>query len=122
MDKVKRVINHLPIIAVLLLSLFAVLPLLGGGFFPIHDNTQIQRVYEMGNALSDGMFPVRWVSDLGYGYGYPIFNFYAPLFYYISGLFTIFGFTALVSTKITAVLAILLSSFSMYLLTRELWG
>ena len=122
MDKVKRVINHLPIIAVLLLSLFAVLPLLGGGFFPIHDNTQIQRVYEMGNALSDGMFPVRWSENLGYGYGYPIFNFYAPLFYYIGGFLTLLGLNALLATKATLVFTMLLPGISMYVLAREFWG
>ena len=118
----KFISNSFPLLILLGFSLFAILSFFSPGFFIIHDNTQIQRTFEMAKALDDGMFPVRWVSDLGYGYGYPIFNFYAPLFYYISGLFTIFGFTALVSTKITAVLAILLSSFSMYLLTREFWG
>ena len=34
--------------------------------FPIHDDTQVARVYEMGKALSDSMFPVRWVEDLGF--------------------------------------------------------
>src|SRR3990167_10703069 len=105
MDKVKRVINHLPIIAVLLLSLFAVLPLLGGGFFPIHDNTQIQRVYEMGNALRSGMFPVRWSENLGYGYGYPLFNFYAPLAYYAGSVFYFLGFDALNAAKLMIGLA-----------------
>jgi hypothetical protein len=88
----------------------------------MHDDTQVARVFEMGKALQDGMFPVRWVEDLGYGYGYPIFNFYAPLAYYVGGLFTLLGFDALISTKIMMGIGILLSGIFMYLLAREFWG
>ena len=70
------------LIIVILLSYWSISHLLLPGFFPIHDNTQVQRVFEMSKSLRDGMFPVRWVSDMGYGFGYPIFNFYAPLAYY----------------------------------------
>src|SRR3989338_2731644 len=118
----KIIKNIFPIFIVLILSFFSIKPLLMSGFFPIHDDTQVARVYEMGKALSDGMFPVRWVADLGYGYGYPIFNFYAPAFYYISGFLTALGLNALLSTKLTAIFAILLSTVSMYLLTKEFWG
>lgn len=88
----------------------------------MHDDTQVARVFEMGEVLKQGIFPVRWVPDLGYGYGYPIFNFYAPFAYYIGGLFNILGFDALVSTKIMMVLGIILSGVSMYLLGKEFWG
>ena len=118
----KIVKNIFPIFIVLMLSFFSVKHLLMPGFFPIHDDTQVARVYEMGKALSDGMFPVRWVSDLGYGYGYPIFNFYAPLAYYVGGFFNVLGFDALVSTKIMMIIGIILSGVFMYLLARELWG
>lgn len=118
--KIIKSIFHIFII--LVLSFFSIKPLLMSGFFPIHDDTQVARVYEMGKALSDGMFPVRWVSDLGYGYGYPIFNFYAPLAYYLGGTINALGFDALVSTKIMMGIGILLSGIFMYLLAKELWG
>lgn len=107
---------------VLILSFWAVQPLLINGFFPIHDDTQVARVFEMGKALNDGMFPVRWVSDLGYGYGYPLFNFYAPLAYYAGGFFTLLGFDTLLATKIMMGLGILFSGIFMYFLAREFWG
>jgi len=110
------------IILVLLLSFWAIRPFLTPGFFPMHDDTQVARVFEMGKMLKDGMFPVRWVPDLGYGYGYPIFNFYAPLAYYVGGLFTLLGFDALIATKIMMGIGILLSGIFMYLLAREFWG
>jgi uncharacterized membrane protein len=111
-----------PIIFVFLLSLISVIPFFHPGFFPIHDNTQVQRVFEMTKSISGGMFPVRWVADLGFGYGYPIFNFYAPLAYYIGSVLNIFGLDVLFSTKLMMALGIVLSGFSMYFLAKELWG
>ncbi|MFH1832959.1 MAG: 6-pyruvoyl-tetrahydropterin synthase-related protein [Candidatus Levyibacteriota bacterium] len=110
------------LIVVLLLSILSILPLFHSGLFPIHDDTQVARVYEMGKSLGDGMFPVRWVADLGYGYGYPIFNFYAPFAYYIGGLFTLLGFDALIATKIMMGLGVIFSGVFMYLLAKEFWG
>lgn len=107
---------------VLILSFWAIKPLFVSGFFPMHDDTQVARVFEMGKMLGSGVFPVRWVPDLGYGYGYPIFNFYAPLAYYIGGIFTILGFNALLATKIMMVLGIVIAGVFMYLLAREFFG
>ncbi len=107
---------------VILFSFWAVKHLFIPGFFPMHDDTQVARVFEMGKALRDGMLPVRWVADLAYGYGYPIFNFYAPLAYYVGGFFNLVGFDALAATKITMGLGIILSGIFMYLLAREFWG
>ncbi len=106
----------------LILSFWAIKPLLASGFFPMHDDTQVARVFEMGKMLTDGVFPVRWVPDLGYGYGYPIFNFYAPLAYYVGGVFMFLGFDALLATKIMMALGVILAGVFMYFLTREFFG
>ena len=111
-----------PFIVILIFSFFANKPLLNPGFFPIHDDTQVARVYEMTKALKDGMFPVRWSQDLGYGYGYPIFNFYNPFPYYVGGVISLLGFDALFATKLMVILAIILSGFSMYFLAKEFFG
>src|ERR1035437_4105520 len=111
-----------PLAFIFLLSLVTVTPFLHAGFFPIHDNTQVQRVFEMAKSLRGGMFPVRWVADLGFGFGYPIFNFYAPLAYYVGSIINFLGFDPLFSTKLMMVLGIMLSGFSMYLLAKEIWG
>ena len=118
----KFVKNLSPLLLVLLLSVFSIIPFFHWGFFPIHDNTQVQRVFEMTKSLKDGMFPVRWVQDLGFGYGYPIFNFYAPLAYYVGSAINILGFDALFSAKAMMVIGILFSGVSMYLLAKEIWG
>ena len=70
--------------AALFISIIAAWPLLsdpgflntrGGGDSPF----LLQRVQQLGLALADGHFPVRWMPDASYGYGYPFFNYYAPL-------------------------------------------
>lgn len=106
----------------LLLSIPSVLPLVSPGFFPIHDDTQVARVSEMKEAFADGAFPVRWVENLGYGYGYPIFNFYAPLSYYIGAIFNSIGFDSLTATKLMLGIGMIVSGVSMYVLAREFWG
>lgn len=82
----------------------------------MHDDTQIARVEVMKRALLQKQFPVRWVGDLGYGYGYPLFNFYGPLPYYVGGGLAVLGISSLVATKIMFALGILALGCSTYLL------
>ena len=115
------------LIAVLLIavSLPAIYQIITPGYFPIHDDTQVARVNQMYKALSAGQFPVRWVPDLGYGYGYPIFNFYNPLPYYFGSLFMFFGLDALLAAKMMFIFPIILSGLTMYLFSKLLlprWG
>lgn len=118
----KYIKSFLPLLFLILLSYWSIKPFFDPGFFPMHDNTQVQRVYEMHQALADGMFPVRWVSHLGYNYGYPIFNFYAPFAYYVGSFFAVLGFDALIATKLMMVLGLVLAGVFMYFLAKEFWG
>lgn len=112
------------ITTILLIVLFfgSVHPLLGDAYFPMHDDTQVGRVVAMGKALRAGQFPVRWVSDLGYGYGYPIFNFYAPLPYYLGGALYALGLPGVVSTKIMIGIGMIAAGVSIYWLIAGFWG
>lgn len=111
-----------PIVIIIFFSLITIFPLVHPGFFSFHDNTQVERVYEMKQALVDRQFPVRWVNDLGYGYGYPIYNFYGPFPYYVGGILNMVGFDSLFSTKLMIAISFLLSSISMYMLSRKFFG
>jgi len=112
----------LGLVVVLLISYVIVRPLLSAGYFPMHDDTQVARVVVMGRALREGQFPVRWVSDLGYGYGYPIFNFYGPLPYYVGGAIHAAGVSGLVATKIMMALGLVLAGVTMYLALSHMVG
>lgn len=110
------------LLIVLAIGYVTVRPLLGPGYFPMHDDTQVARVVEMGRAIREGQFPVRWVSDLGYGYGYPIFNFYGPLPYYVGGTLYALGVSGLAATKIMMGLGLVLAGLMMYLAIGNIAG
>jgi hypothetical protein len=120
--KIKTSLVWLPVALLIIFSFWTIRGLLVSGFFPIHDDTQVARVNQMALALKDKQFPVRWVKDLGYGYGYPLFNFYAPLAYYVGALFNLIGFNALASTKMMMGLGMVLGGITMYFLAKEFWG
>lgn len=105
---------------VILLSFWLIKPLFHEGLFPVHDDTQVVRVNQMALSLQDRNIPVRWSKDLGYGYGYPLFNFYAPLPYYVGGLLDYIFNEGIISTKLMFGFAIILSGISMYLLSSQL--
>lgn len=112
----------LGIIIVLFLSFWTVRPLFNDGLFPVHDDTQVGRVIEMNNALKDGHFPVRWSKDLGYGFGYPLFNFYAPLPYYFGGLLLSFVNNPILAVKIMYAVGIIIAGVFMFLLVSEIFS
>lgn len=110
------------LLIVLCVSWFSMRPLVSDGYFSMHDDTQVARVVVMGKALKQGQFPVRMVSDLGYGYGYPIFNFYGPLPYYIGGGLYALGVDSVVATKLMFAIGMLIAPVTMYLLVTYLFG
>lgn len=117
-------------IIIILLSLIAVRQLFLPGYFPMHDDLQIGRLYQMDKCIKDLQIPCRWVPDMGYGYGYPLFNFYPPFPYYLGGLFHLLGFSFIAqhqamlinSVKLLFILGLILSGVFMFLLAREFWG
>ncbi|MBI5045134.1 MAG: hypothetical protein HZC02_04355 [Candidatus Levybacteria bacterium] len=109
-------------IIILCIGVVTIFPLFHSEYFPMHDNTQVSRVSQMALSLSEGAFPVRWVNDLGYGYGYPIFNFYAPFAYYVGAFFVLFGINSLMATKIMFGIGMISAGLSMYFLSKSFFG
>lgn len=114
--------KHYGIILALLLCFWAVKSLFVPGFFPIHDDEQIARLFDLDQALKAWHIPPRIAPNLGFGYGYPFFNFYPPLAYYIAEVFKIIGFSYIGSVKLMIGLGFILGSFFMYLLSKEFFG
>ena len=106
----------------LVVSFWSVRALFIPGYFPMHDDTQVSRVIVMGKALLDGQFPVRWVDDLGYGFGYPLYNFYGPLPYYFGGTLYALGVTPITATKLMFGMGIIAAGLTMFFLGRRLFG
>src|SRR3989344_5720616 len=112
-------LKYWPILLILALSALVVWPLLLPGYFSHHDDLQVMRIYEMRKCIEDGQIPCRWVSDMGYGNGYPLFNYYNPFPYYIGGLLSFFiGFIE--SAKVLFFIPLVLGGISMYFLAKEI--
>lgn len=108
--------------SILILTLITLRYLCIPGFFPMHDDAQVARVVSMGKALTEGQFPVRIVPGLGYGLGYPIFNFYGPLPYYVGGALYVLGISGLAATKIMIGVGVSVGVLAMYFLGSYLFG
>jgi hypothetical protein len=107
-------------ILLLLLAIPSCLALIRPGFFPTHDFIYVARIFAMYDALKDGQFPLRWVSV--FRYGEPLFNFYAPLVYYLGSLIHTFFFGYLITVKILFAMSFILSMLTMFILVNEMFG
>ncbi|MBF0490758.1 MAG: hypothetical protein HQL15_09140 [Candidatus Omnitrophica bacterium] len=72
--------------------------------------------------LGHGQWMVRWVPDLYFGYGYPVFNFYPPVFYMLGALIADLGIGIVMAFNVSMFIVFFLSGCTMYLFARELWG
>ncbi|KKU55455.1 hypothetical protein A3H89_01095 [Candidatus Amesbacteria bacterium RIFCSPLOWO2_02_FULL_48_11] len=105
-----------------LILLPAVSWLVQPGYFTMHDDLQAMRQLQMDKCLKDGQIPCRWSQDLGFGFGYPLFNFYPPLPYLPGLIFIRLGLSYLDTVKAVGILGFGLTAFFMYLLGKQFWG
>ena len=49
------------------------------------------RVFQFDTVLRQGVWYPRWAPDLAYGYGYPLFNYYPPLAYFVTEILHLVG-------------------------------
>jgi hypothetical protein len=106
----------------LILTLSLLWPLVVAPYFSMHDDVQVIRLFEMDKCIKDFQIPCRWVPDLGGEYGYPLFNYYAPLPYYGGELFYFFTHNFIISAKLMFAASFLLSYTFMFFLGRKIWG
>lgn len=107
------------VIALIVVTALALVGLLNNSYFVIHDDQHIARLYLLDQAIKQGDLYPRWVSGLGFNFGYPLFNFYPPLIYYVAEFFHLIGLDLLWSLKMMIVTGSLISSIGMYLLGKR---
>ena len=112
--------EFLAIMVVLIAGLLASRTLLfQKGYFNMHDDLQIMRQLEMEKCFKDFQIPCRWVPDMGYGFGFPLYNFYPPLPYLVGEIFRLSGFSFIVTVKLTFALSLIASGIGMYYLAKQ---
>jgi hypothetical protein len=109
-------------ILLLVLLIPAIKGLLLPGYFTMHDDLQSFRLFQIDKCVRDGQIPCRWVPDAGFGYGYPLMQFYPPMPYYPMEVMTLLGMGFFWPVKIMFALAFVLSGYGMYYLAKEFFG
>lgn len=109
------------ILILTLLTLPAVWQLIIAGHFQPHDLHHLADIYEMTRAFS-GQFPPRWTPDFTGGSGYPLFNFYYVLPFYLGSLFYVLLGSLTQSLMMVFLVCFIVSVWGMYRLLREFTG
>ncbi len=125
MKFIRRLISNpgfLPLVVVILVGVLAGKGLIGSGYFNMHDDLQMMRQLEMEKCFLSLQIPCRWIPDMGYGFGFPLFNFYPPLPYLLGEAIRLFGVSFVDTVKLVFILAFVTSSVTMYFLGKEFFG
>lgn len=107
--------------ALLAITLPTVVPLLRPGL-PEATNKLIHllRVVQLDLLIRDGYFLPRWAPDIGLGWGFPVYKYYAPLSYYVLELFYVLGLSLDDSLKVALIVAAAAYAVGGYLWARTI--
>jgi len=107
-------------LCILLIGVIAAQPLLHFGL-PAGADTfyHVQRTASLLRSWQEGVLFPRWSADLVYGFGYPVFNYYAPLAYYFTAGLAAFGLTATQAVTWIAILFCCFQAIGAWLWLRE---
>lgn len=86
--------------------------------FEFHDITQPARVQQFALNLANLKIPPRVAPDFFYKMGYPVFNFYAPTAYWITGMINLLGIDIAGSIQFSFLLCLIFSFIFCYLFLR----
>jgi len=110
------------ILLLILISSLSCWRLFQSGYPSMQDDIQVFRLEQFDQCLKDKQIPCRYISDGGFGYGYPLYNFYSPLPYAVADLFHLTGFSYLDSIKIIFIIPSFIRTFGMFLLASSFFG
>lgn len=121
-----KILKHQNLILALLFlaaNILLLLPVLGKNqFFPSHDDTWIIRLQQFDRAIKLGQIPPRLAPDMAFGFGYPIFVYYAPLFTFLSWIFLKIVGSYSLAVVLTIIFVNFLGTWGMFLLAKKFFG
>ncbi len=82
----------------------------------------LYRLVALDHAIRQGLLFPRWMPDLVFGYGLPLFVYYAPLSYYVAELPHALGLPAVLAMNASLALSLLVGAWAMYLFVRDLFN
>ncbi|HEX8923465.1 MAG TPA: hypothetical protein VF828_01885 [Patescibacteria group bacterium] len=114
--------NRYSLIIVFLIALLSSYRLFLPGYFSMQDDMHVFRLQQFDQCVRDLQIPCRHIADGGFGYGYPLYNYYSPFPYAYAEVFHLLGFSFIDSLKISFITPNFIRAFSMYLLGTALFG
>jgi len=117
-----RNVDSAALLAVVLIAVLSAFPFFRNDGLPAMTDAELHilRIAEIGYSIQEGDLYPRWAPDFYYGYGYPIFNYYAPFSYHL-GYYLSLGTpeNAAQAAKLLFVTALLLGAFGAYTLAKH---
>lgn len=113
------------LLVALAICLLAIWPFISRSALPQATDAELHifRLAELGRLFSAGEAFPRWAPNFYYGYGYPIFNYYAPLAYYVGLVPELMPFwNAVDAVKIVFITGMLLGGLGTYGYSARNWG
>ena len=111
----------LTVLAIGALGLVAVWPLFRRPALVCTDDLgfHLLRLTQLDHLLANGVLYSRWAPDMALGYGFPFFNFYAPLAYYVAAVLSALGAGLNLGIRLAFALGIIGSGLAAYRLARD---
>lgn len=114
MNSFKRI--FLIVISLVVMTAWAGKGLFKYSIYQTHDlDHHLVRTLDAVRTLKEGAFPLRWAGILNFECGTPIYNFFNPLFYYISAGLTFVTGNIMNSIKIISLLSLFTGSLFFFL-------
>ncbi len=117
-----RLYSLLPFVLIFAGILLAVQPFFSGRLAGMDALLHFHRLAQLERALRLGILYPRWLPDLGLGFGFPVFNYYAPLSYYLALPWRWLGLSVSASLLTSHAVALGVLALAVYLWGRDLFG
>lgn len=116
-----RLLSALTFFLLIVLTLIAARALWALPFYYSDDGViHLLHLYALDHAIQQGVAYPRWLMDLAFGYGYPLFNFYPLLAAFLGETLHLVGFNFAAALAGSFIVAILVAAFGAYALGRDL--
>jgi hypothetical protein len=120
MVKKNKTTNLLALLVLAFLTAWASKGLFKYSYYQTHDlDHHLVRSLDAFFTLKEGHFPLRWAGILNFGCGTPIYNFFNPLYYYLSPIFIAFLGNIIDSIKAISLLSLFFGSLFIYLWLKK---
>lgn len=81
----------------------------------------LYRLVQLDALWRNGIFFSRWLPDVAFGYGMPVFNYYAPLAYYLTTPLHLLGLSFPLALNLSLTAAMFAAAVGMYYFACTLW-